>query len=792
MARKRKNKGRGRQPQPPANLNSGGGQAAGGREKTSREIERLGASAESYTTVEDRRAAEESMRASPDLSLGDQIAEAKRLRYQFEALEARARKEEAAAKAKQDELDEALAGLRSDREDVERRLANAAEVSNSAREAKRAADARERELQEREEKLLEREFDADAGFARRNRRSLEGLEREAQILRDELSGHRARMAGERASIEKEANARAEQWKAETGKREEELRAGEAGLRKERQRMEVEREILSEDREAVEAKAERIAAARLENKDGEIRALEERLKAARGERDALEGRIREREDADRRFDGLAPEEVFAKLRDLQRERDGLNRELGSRPSAEAQQRLEELERRSEEWETERRSLHIQVAELKQDVVRRKIAVTELEALRDQKAALEASNDLLTNALEEEIRRIKDLVSGADGRSPFPSCSAMDSDGDLQAAPATTDQIVSLKSFAEYVRHRMANDPVTEKPLYYSASDVRSFIGGLAMSRLHLLQGISGTGKTSLPQAFARAVGAGCELIEVQAGWRDRQDLIGHFNTFEGRFHESEFLQALYRAGCPRYRETLFIVVLDEMNLSHPEQYFADLLSALEQEPRARRLVLMTAAVEQAPERMAARGRTLPIPANVWFVGTANHDETTKDFADKTYDRAHVMELPRHRDEFDIKESRSIQPVGIDALQHAFERATHDHAEEAEKAYDFLDRRLGEVFRRKFGVGWGNRLQRQMGHYVPVVIDCGGSIGEATDHVLATKLLRKIRDRHDNRPEDIVGLRDRIKEEWQALDRNRGPSRSIEILAEELHRLGHDED
>ena len=126
----------------------------------------------------------------------------------------------------------------------------------------------------------------------------------------------------------------------------------------------------------------------------------------------------------------------------------------------------------------------------------------------------------------------------------------------------------------------------------------------MSRLHLLQGISGTGKTSLPLAFARALGAGAALIEVQAGWRDRQDLIGHFNAFERRFYESEFLQALYRAQCPRYSGLVNIVVLDEMNLSHPEQYFADLLSAMEEpDPQERWLRLNVPASENRPAAFA---------------------------------------------------------------------------------------------------------------------------------------------------------------------------------------------
>lgn len=313
----------------------------------------------------------------------------------------------------------------------------------------------------------------------------------------------------------------------------------------------------------------------------------------------------------------------------------------------------------------------------------------------------------------------------------------------------------------------------------------------MSRLHLLQGISGTGKTSLPLAFARAIGAGAAVIEVQAGWRDRQDLIGHFNTFERRFYESEFLQAIYRASTPHHQHTPFIVVLDEMNLSHPEQYFADLLSALEQDQNRQRLVLMTAAVDPAPRLLKDGGTKLPIPPNVWFIGTANHDETTKDFADKTYDRAHVMELPRNRETFERKDFQPQDPVSLAALQNAFNLAVETHQGDAAKAYQFLQDKLGDTLGHRFQVGWGNRLERQLGFYVPVVVAAGGTLGEATDHIVATKLLRKIRDRHDNRPEDIIALRERIQTGWDLLDKKHAPRRSLALLQQELHRLGHDD-
>ncbi len=191
------------------------------------------------------------------------------------------------------------------------------------------------------------------------------------------------------------------------------------------------------------------------------------------------------------------------------------------------------------------------------------------------------------------------------------------------------------------------------LNFALDDLRVFIGGLAMSRLHILEGVSGTGKTSLPIAAAEVLGGGFAKIEVQAGWRDSQDLIGFYNEFEGRFREHEFTRSLYRAMTPRYADGLFFVVLDEMNLSKPEQYFADYLSKLEDLEGAdvggRGMVTLVprsfaGGLPDHLEHLEDGGVGLPLHDNVWFIGTANHDETTASFAPKTQSRAHVMELP----------------------------------------------------------------------------------------------------------------------------------------------------
>ncbi|MFH1882320.1 MAG: AAA family ATPase [Planctomycetota bacterium] len=672
----------------------------------------------------------------------------------------------------------------------------------------------EQDILKRHEDIVRRELDADAGFIRRSREALVQLEVEGEELRVQLSSRRKQIDDEREEFERELQEKREQLKAELNalrdaatqdvaaareaseaelaskrtefeKRRKDLVLFEANLRKRERELNDEQEIIAEDRTYLEERVAQLSARKIEHMESEIQGLVEQLKAAREDRDSARKSLAEREEAILRFGGETPEAVLKRLQTLEAERDALKKTLGERPSAQAAQRLEGLERQKEQWESERLKMQAEIGEARQDSARRLIAVTELESLRDQKLSLESANALLHEAHRQLRAEADELIKGADGKSPFPACSEMDSNNVLQSTINAESKIRDLKAFAEYVRNRMALDPLTRKELYYSQEDVRSFLGGLAMSRLHLLQGISGTGKTSLPLAFARAIGAESALIEVQAGWRNRQDLIGHYNAFEKRFYETEFLKALYKASTPRYRDTPFFVVLDEMNLSHPEQYFADLLSALEQDQELQRLVLMTAAVDPAPSLLGEGGTKLQIPRNVWFIGTANHDETTKDFADKTYDRAHVMELPRNYEKFELQAIDTRRPTSIDALTDAFKLAEAKHKDDAAKSYAFLHDELSDILGSRFRVGWGNRLERQMSSYVPVVVAAGGTIGEATDHILATKLLRKIRDRYDTRPEDIRALKERIRIGWKMPGE---PVKSLELLQQESTRLG----
>jgi hypothetical protein len=509
--------------------------------------------------------------------------------------------------------------------------------------------------------------------------------------------------------------------------------------------------------------------------------------AREDRQLLQERLRQFDAWLRHFGEKSPREILEQLHALEENNTRLQDQLAERPGQDQLERLRALEAEREQKEQENLLLRRETNELRYQIGRFRAHSIEEGALRDQNEALEASNKLLKTALEGLKKQIDELTRQAGDQNYFPACKGMD-EKDRNEPTSLWDRVEDLKAFTEELRQRIGWDGLTGKELYYEARDLRAFLGGLAMSKLHILQGISGTGKTSLPLAFARATGAGHALVEVQAGWRDKTDLLGHLNSFEQRFHETNFLQGLYQAQCPAYRDKLYLIVLDEMNLSRPEQYFADFLSALEQDEKKQLITLLSTAAP-APPLGFHEGRKLRVPPNVWFIGTANHDETTVEFADKTYDRAHVMELPHEYEPFPLnKNLRARHPLALAALQDAFTRAQKTHADKASQAYQFIKLHLRDLLFRHFRIGWSNRLRRQVDAFVPVVLAAGGTLGEGIDYLVSTKILRKLRDRHDLRADTLLDIRKALRAGWKQLSETAGPQRCEDLLNHELHKLG----
>ena len=291
----------------------------------------------------------------------------------------------------------------------------------------------------------------------------------------------------------------------------------------------------------------------------------------------------------------------------------------------------------------------------------------------------------------------------------------------------------------------NAYLESREMYYLPETVRAFVSGLACSHFMILEGLSGTGKTSLPKYFAEYTGASVCFTSVQASWRDRSDILGYYNDFVGKFKETPFLRALYRASYET--DEVNLMVLDEMNLSRIEYYFADFLSVLELDETQWEIELMPVSTGgELPKKL--NGCSVRIPQNVWFVGTANKDDSTFTVTDKVYDRAVIIDFSQRNEAKGSR--RNVRPVhiGADKLQSLYNEALNNPAYELSRDdYDKFSV-LAQFMLDTFDVNFGNRIMNQIVRFVPVYVACGGTAAKALDLMFARKVMRKLDGRFDD--------------------------------------------
>jgi hypothetical protein len=273
------------------------------------------------------------------------------------------------------------------------------------------------------------------------------------------------------------------------------------------------------------------------------------------------------------------------------------------------------------------------------------------------------------------------------------------------------------------------------LYYSLDDIRRFLSGLCCSRLLVLQGMSGTGKTSLPNAFGKYVENGAVIVPIQPMWKERTDLLGYYNEFTKKFNETQLLETLYEAS---YSDKLYLVVLDEVNIARVEYYFAEFLSLLElPDPEKRQLEVVSDERENDPKLL--HGGRLRLPDNVWFIGTANNDDSTFAISDKVYDRAMILNLDSRSKPFSAPKA---SPVAFSSTQ------LYALASASLKDYRLTERNLRRInsldayLSGRFHISFGNRIMKQIQSYVSAYVACGGEELAAIDDIMSKKVLRKL--------------------------------------------------
>ena len=333
----------------------------------------------------------------------------------------------------------------------------------------------------------------------------------------------------------------------------------------------------------------------------------------------------------------------------------------------------------------------------------------------------------------------------------------------------EEEVSLKRFCDNFRNYAA----AELRLYYDIKDIRRFIAGMAVSPISILQGMSGTGKTSLAHAMGSFVRNTSTVIPVQPMWKERTDLLGYYNEFTKRFNETLLLEKMYEAN---YCKDIYITVLDEMNIARVEYYFAEFLSLLEiPNPDKRYLDVVADKWEDDPKLL--RDGQIQLPPNMWFVGTANNDDSTFAISDKVYDRAMVINLDRKTQFFEAKPAEQVR-ISADQFDSMVARAQKEYGMTARSARRL--KKLDAYMIDKFKITFGNRIMKQIRQYIPVYLACGGDELDALDDILSKKVFRKLE------AQNPIYVRNSVEELCNYLDELFGYDR-MKLCKEYLRRF-----
>ncbi len=395
--------------------------------------------------------------------------------------------------------------------------------------------------------------------------------------------------------------------------------------------------------------------------------------------------------------------------------------------------------------EQESLLEEVAKLDRDVIRLNQEKEELYALKVSQIGLKPQESALNIDMPNDVKSTSEgITEGEAGEgeetpaeaipeaangSRFFKLTQIDEEYEGKT-PENFGNTFTLEELCDTFR----NFAASRMKLYYKVKIIRLFVAALGATRLVILQGISGTGKTSLPYAWGKFISRDATIASVQPSWRDRTELFGYFNEFTKKFNETEVLKAMYEAS---YNDEMYLTILDEMNIARVEYYFAEMLSILEMPSRDEWVIDLVPNVWPNDPKHLPDGK-LKIPDNMWYIGTINNDDSTFMVTDKVYDRAMPIDINDKGQAFDAPDTDGIR-INSSYLESLFTKAKQEHAvsQDTLNKLEDMDNYVIEHFRLAFG----NRIVKHIKEFIPVYVACGGTELDGFDYILCKKVLRK---------------------------------------------------
>ena len=284
-------------------------------------------------------------------------------------------------------------------------------------------------------------------------------------------------------------------------------------------------------------------------------------------------------------------------------------------------------------------------------------------------------------------------------------------------------------------------------------VLRFISALCTKPFLILTGLSGSGKTKLAQAFTYWITENEKqycLIPVGADWTNREPLLGFSNSLEpGKYikPENRVIDLIIEAGKEENADKPFFLILDEMNLSHVERYFADFLSVMESNEKI--------SLHSDIEWLDNVPSELSVPKNLFIIGTVNVDETTYMFSPKVLDRAHVIEFRVNEEEMENFLKEPLKPelellkgLGIDMASDFIRKSQTEISEFDDLAE--VQTTLIQFFKelKKIGAEFGYRSASEIYRFAGILKiftkENGNewSIDDIIDAAVIQKLLPKV--------------------------------------------------
>lgn len=428
-----------------------------------------------------------------------------------------------------------------------------------------------------------------------------------------------------------------------------------------------------DRKSVEADAarrryERMSAHYQEQIDQEEPIIEARVKEGiqerertlaaqmRGVQDVNDGLVAENEQLRSRLNSLQailkdnPQSAAELIASRDAQIAQLMGELSRLPSVQVLEERDRLKREKMNLEAANEALQNQLSQIGSEAADRQTLLYQNEVLKAKADAAEKKFEARDGAMRiiqadyDRMMAIYAPAKGADVRYAEIEMPYVGKDR-VARTPVATGSVDEIDWLAKIKRG------CDEYGIKFNERILKAFHTALKTaewSPLTILAGVSGTGKSELPRLYSHFGGIVFEPVSVQPNWDSQESMLGFFNSIDNRFDAQPLLRFLAQSQkewTPEYpglSEAVCMVLLDEMNLAHPELYFAQFLSKLELRRGKSRFDVPALEIKTGAGIPPYK---LPLGRNILWTGTMNQDETTKSLSDKVLDRSVVINFPR---------------------------------------------------------------------------------------------------------------------------------------------------